>query len=94
MNLQSLESLRSDVETRYLSLLLDRWELDIRPRARVYLNYPRRIEVRCYHTRSDFRVPLGMPLVFELDEARRMGSDELEKMLDHLQIIINLGKLL
>jgi hypothetical protein len=93
MNLQALDSLRTKVHNSYLSFLLDGWELDIRPRSKLVMSHPRRIEITCFSDR-DGRIPLGAPLSYTIVEAANFGPAELERMLDHIRISINMNKLI
>lgn len=93
MNLQALDSLRQQIHNSYTRFLLDNWELDLRPRSKLVLSAPRRIEVTCYATK-DGRTQLGEPLSFTLAEASRFGPEELERTLDHIRISINMNKLI
>jgi hypothetical protein len=95
MNLGTLDSLRHHIQNSYLSFLRDEWELDLRPRSKLLLNPPR-IEITCFSTKEpvESRVTLGEPLVYTIAEAARFGPEELERMLDHVRISINMNKLL
>lgn len=95
MNLQALDSLRQNTHSAYIRFLLDEWELDLQPRSKLIPN-PYRIEVTCFSTKDAHgeRIPLGEPLSYTLTEAARFGPKELERMLEHIRLSINLNKLI
>lgn len=92
MNLRTLESLRLGIEDSYRQRLLEEWELDLRAKAR--LNPGKRtIEVNCVRLHYG-RIPLGEPLIYTFSEALNFGPEELERMLNHVRLTINLNKLI